>query len=117
MITVLASNGLYKEVDQICSYLKKEQWEADTEGFNSLLKTLFEFGFTQTAMDCFRLMKLWESEPDDLTYRILIHGLESKGEADLSVTIREEAKEHFGETLDFLDEKEETAPSYICRSW
>ncbi|KAJ0987115.1 hypothetical protein J5N97_005471 [Dioscorea zingiberensis] len=115
MIIVLASNGLYKEVDQICSYLKKEHWEADIEGFNSLLKTLLEFDFTQTAMDCFRLMKLWESEPDDLTYRILIQGLESKGEMDLSVAVREEAEEHFGRSLDFLDEKEETASANECR--
>jgi len=111
MITVLANNDLYDKVEQICSYLKKEYLEPDTEGFNMLLKTLLNLGFNNTAMDCFRLMKLWESEPDESTFRILIHGLESNGEMDLSVAVKREAEKYFDGHLEFLEEKEEMVPS------
>lgn len=107
IIRVLASNDLPEKVEQVCSYLKMECLEADTEGFNVLLSSLLEFGFTRTAMDCFRLMKLWESEPDESTFRILINGLESKGEIDLSTAIRQEAENFFGGPLEFLEEREE----------
>ncbi|KAJ6828696.1 putative pentatricopeptide repeat-containing protein [Iris pallida] len=107
MITVLARNKLIDKVEQICSYLKMERLEPDTEGYNSLLGTLLEFGFNHTAMDCFRLMKLWECEPEESTYRILINGLESNGEMDLSTAVRHEAEEYFGGQLGFLEEKEE----------
>lgn len=108
MITVLANNGLHENVRHVCSYLLKECLEPDTEGFNMLLRTLLNFGFNHTAMDCFRLMKLWESEPDESTFRILVHGLESKGEMDLSIAVKHEADKYFDGQLEFLEEKEET---------
>uniref|UniRef100_A0A1D1Z180 Pentatricopeptide repeat-containing protein At3g46870 n=1 Tax=Anthurium amnicola TaxID=1678845 RepID=A0A1D1Z180_9ARAE len=107
MITVLARNGLLKQIELVCSFLKMESWGPDTEGFNSLLRTLLDFGFIHTTMDCFRLMKLWESDPDESTFRILINGLESKGEMDISATVREEAQKLLGKSLDFLEEGEE----------
>lgn len=107
MITVLANNGLHEKVEHICSYLLRECLEPDTEGFNMLLRTLLNFGFNHAAMDCFRLMKLWESEPDESTFRILIHGLESNGEIDLSVAVKHEAEKYFDGHLEFLEEKEE----------
>ncbi|XP_062185993.1 pentatricopeptide repeat-containing protein At1g62350-like [Phragmites australis] len=105
LITVLASKGLRSEVDRACSYLKREQLEPDTDGFNLLLKTLLDAGFTQLTMDCFRLMKLWDSDPDRITYRTLIKGLESLGKMDLSPDVRLEAENEYG-SLDFLDEVE-----------
>jgi len=102
---VLASKGLRIEVDKACSYLKREQLEPDTEGFNLLLKTLLYSGFTQLTMDCFRLMKLWDSDPDRITYTTLIKGLESLGKMELSAGIRLEAENDYG-SLDFLDEVE-----------
>ncbi|XP_020268109.1 pentatricopeptide repeat-containing protein At2g35130-like [Asparagus officinalis] len=107
MITVLANNGLKEKVEQICSYLKKECLEPDTEGFNMLLRTLLNFGFNNTAMDCFRLMKLWESEPDESTFRILINGLESNGELDLLLSVKDEAEKYFDGNLEFLEEGEQ----------
>uniref|UniRef100_A0A1D1Y6F0 Pentatricopeptide repeat-containing protein At2g35130 n=1 Tax=Anthurium amnicola TaxID=1678845 RepID=A0A1D1Y6F0_9ARAE len=107
MITVLARNGLLKQIELVCSFLKMESWGPDTEGFNSLLRTLLHLGFIHTTMDCFRLMKLWESDPDESTFRILINGLESKGEMYISVTVREEAQKLFGTSLHFLEEDEE----------
>lgn len=107
MITVLANNGLKEKVEQICSYLKKECLEPDTEGFNMLLRTLLNFGFNNTAMDCFRLMKLWESEPDESTFRILIKGLESNGELDLLLSVKDEAEKYFDGNLEFLEEEEQ----------
>ncbi|PKU81549.1 pentatricopeptide repeat-containing protein At1g62350-like [Dendrobium catenatum] len=104
IISVLAKSGLYEKVEQVCSYLKTECLEPDTEGFNLLMKTLLEYGFTQTAMDCFRLMKLWESEPDEHTFRILISGLESNGDKDSAIAIRAEAKKQLGRTLEFFEE-------------
>ncbi|XP_042444161.1 pentatricopeptide repeat-containing protein At1g62350-like [Zingiber officinale] len=102
MIELLASCSLPEEAEQVFSYLKTEHLGADTEGFNSLLKTLLEFGFIASAMDCFRLMKLWESEPDESTYSILINGLKAKGETDLSMSIRHEAEQHMGGSLEFI---------------
>ncbi|KAK1282253.1 Pentatricopeptide repeat-containing protein [Acorus calamus] len=107
MITVLASNGLYEKVKVLCSYLKSEDLEADIEGFNSVLVALMDFGITKTAMECFRLMKLVGCEPDESTFKILINGLELKGESNVSEFVREEAVSRFGPSLDFLNEEEE----------
>nr|XP_018682803.1 PREDICTED: pentatricopeptide repeat-containing protein At1g62350-like [Musa acuminata subsp. malaccensis] len=107
MIKVLASCGLPEKVEKVCSYLKMEHLDADTEGFNLVLRTLLDFGFVQAAMDCFRLMKLWESEPDESTYAILINGLKAEGEVDLSVSVREEAEQHLGGPLVFLEKRED----------
>lgn len=103
---MFASKGLRSEVGKACSYLKREQLEPDTDGFNLLLKALLDAEFTQLTMDCFRLMKLWDSEPDRITYRTLIKGLESLGEMDLSAEIRLEAENDYGDHLDFLDEED-----------
>ncbi|CAL5068434.1 unnamed protein product [Urochloa decumbens] len=105
LVTVLANKGLRSEVDKACSYLKREQLEPDTEGFNLLLKALLDAGFTQLALDCFRLMKLWDSDPDRITYTTLIKGLESLGKMDLCAGIQLEAENDYG-SLDFLDEVE-----------
>ncbi|KAG8064783.1 hypothetical protein GUJ93_ZPchr0004g39431 [Zizania palustris] len=106
IVTVLASKGLRSEVDKVCSYLKKEQLEPDTTGFNILLKALLDAEFIQLAMDCFRLMKLWDSDPDRLTYGTLVKGLESLGEMDLSSDIKSEAQNDYGDYLDFIGEEE-----------
>jgi hypothetical protein len=79
--------------------------EPDSDGFNLLLKALLDAEFTHLTMDCFRLMKLWDSDPDRITYRTLIRGLESLGKMDLSADIRLEAENEYG-SLDFLDEVE-----------
>jgi len=105
LVTVLASKGLRSEVDKACSYLKREQLEPDTEGFNLLLKALLDAGFPQLTLDCFRLMKLWDSDPDRITYTTLIKGLESLGKMELSAGIRLEAENDYG-SLDFVDEVE-----------
>ncbi|KAF0913075.1 hypothetical protein E2562_020228 [Oryza meyeriana var. granulata] len=105
IVTVLANKGLRSEVDKVCSHLKREQLEPDTEGFNLLLKAFLDAEFTQLTMDCFRLMKLWDSDPDRITYKTLIKGLESLGEMDLSADIKLEAQNDYGD-LDFLDDEE-----------
>lgn len=51
-------------------------------------------------------MKLWNSEPDRITYRTLINGLESLGEMDLSAKMRLEAENDYGDLWDYLDEEE-----------
>jgi pentatricopeptide repeat protein len=115
IISVLARMNLQKELEQTCSWLKREYYlEADTERFNLLIGVLLEFGFVHLAMDCYRLMKLWECEPDECTYKVLIHGLESRGnKMDISHSLRLDAKKQFGASLDFLNEKEDTVqPSH-----
>ncbi|XP_020591719.1 pentatricopeptide repeat-containing protein At3g46870 [Phalaenopsis equestris] len=104
IISVLAKSGLHEKVEQAFSYLKAECLESDTEGFNLLMKTLLEYGFTQMVMDCFCLMKLWESEPDEFTFRILISGLESNGDKDNAIAVRAEAERQLGGPLEFLEE-------------
>lgn len=110
LIAVLARNGSLEELERVCSYLMMERWDPDTEGFNSLLRTLLDFGRIHTTMDCYRLMKLWETDPDEATFRILISGLESMGEMDIAANLRQEAERYFG-SLDFLEEDEETVPA------
>ncbi|KAJ3672108.1 hypothetical protein LUZ60_006829 [Juncus effusus] len=111
LITVLARHNLQKELEQVCAYLKTEYYlETDIERFNLILGALLEFGFVHLTMDLYRLMKLWECEPDKFTYRILINGLELRGETDILQSVRFEAERRFG-SLDFLEEKEEDSAS------
>ncbi|KAJ8638723.1 hypothetical protein MRB53_012990 [Persea americana] len=115
MVAVVASNGLFEKVHLLFSYLRAEILNADAdadveaEGFNVLLTTLMEFGIYEVVMECFQLMKEAGCEPDKSTFRILINGFESKGEMDLSAIVRQEAEKYFGESLEFLLEKEEEA--------
>ncbi|XXG57473.1 hypothetical protein AAC387_Pa03g4615 [Persea americana] len=115
MVAVVASNGLFEKVHLLFSYLRAEILNADAdadveaEGFNVLLTTLMEFGIYEVVMECFQLMKEVGCEPDNSTFRILINGFESKGEMDLSAIVRQEAEKYFGESLEFLLEKEEEA--------
>ncbi|OVA00679.1 Pentatricopeptide repeat [Macleaya cordata] len=112
LITVLASNGLFEKVELVFLDLKMEnRLEADTDGFNALLRTLMEFGIYRLSMECFQLMKKVGCEPDESTFRILINGLDSKGETGLSAIFRQEAEKYFGEHLEFLEEKEEISLS------
>lgn len=113
MITVLATNGMFEMVERVFLYLQMESsLEADTENFNSLLRTLMEFSIIRLAMECFHLMQVVGCEPDKSTFRILINGLESKGETDLSAIVRKEAEKNFGGSLEFLEEQEDVTLSY-----
>ncbi|KAJ3707638.1 hypothetical protein LUZ61_011343 [Rhynchospora tenuis] len=103
IISLLASSNLTKELQHTCSLLKREyHLQADTETFNLLLQVLLEFGHLHLALDSFRLMKLWDCEPDQDTYTILIPKLQSMGEIDVSHSLRLEAKRRYGTSLDFL---------------
>ena len=48
-------------------------------------------------------MKLWEIDPEEETFRILILGLESMAEMEIAGELRQEAQKYFG-SLDFLSE-------------
>ncbi|XP_078432685.1 protein THYLAKOID ASSEMBLY 8-like, chloroplastic [Wolffia australiana] len=106
LISLLARSGSPAQVEQVYSYLMMERWNPDTKGFNSLFQTLLDLGRVRQAMDCFRLMKLWESDPDEQTFKILILGFESVGEKETAASLRSEAEKIFG-SLDFLTEEEE----------
>ncbi|KAF8406743.1 hypothetical protein HHK36_008835 [Tetracentron sinense] len=113
MITMLANNGLFEKVELLFLYLKMEyNLEGDTESFNAMLRTLMEFSMTGLAMECLPLMKVVGCEPDKSTFKILINGLESKGETGLAAIVRQEAEKYFGSSLEFLEEKEDITPSY-----
>lgn len=85
--------------------------EPDIEGFNAILETLLSLGINGLTMECFYLMKSKGCEPDRSTFKILISGLESKGETSLSVTIRKEAEKAYGSSFEFLEENEDVAMS------
>ena len=51
--------------------MNREQLEPETEGFNLLLKALLDAGFAELTMDCFRLVKLWDSD-------LLVYGWRQK---------------------------------------
>ncbi|XP_010270549.1 PREDICTED: pentatricopeptide repeat-containing protein At1g62350-like [Nelumbo nucifera] len=113
MIKVLANNGLFEMVERVFLYMKMESnLEADLEAFNALLQTFMDFSIIELVMECFHLMKVVECEPDKSTFKILINGLESKGETGLSTIVRQEAKKYYGGSLEFLQEKEDI--SLIC---
>ncbi|KAK2992086.1 hypothetical protein RJ640_023469 [Escallonia rubra] len=112
IISVLGSNGLFEQVQLLFMDLKSESsLEPDIKGFNALLDTLMSFKLTGLAIECFYLMKSVGCEPDRLTFRILIKGLESDGETSLSATLRQEAQRYYGQSLEFLEEEEEMALS------
>ncbi|KAG9456638.1 hypothetical protein H6P81_001146 [Aristolochia fimbriata] len=106
LVAVLGSNGLFEEIELLISYLKKEDLTPDTEGFNTLLKTLMEFHIFHSAMECFHLMKVVGCEPNEVTFRTLINGFELHGRTGLADIIREEAVKYFGDSLEFLEESE-----------
>lgn len=107
IISVLGSKELYDKVDLMFTELKTETGvEHDIEGFNVLLENLMSFDMTELAMECFSLMKSLGHEPDKSSFRILINGLESKGEAGLLAIVRQEAEKYYGEHLAFLEKEE-----------
>ncbi|KAL7237197.1 hypothetical protein ACSBR1_020294 [Camellia fascicularis] len=108
IISALGCNGLYERVELLVVQLKMEtSLEPETVAFNALLKKLMNFNMTGLAMECFYLMKSLGCEPDKSSFRILINGLESKGEVGLSSNVRQEAEKFYGKSLEFLEEKEE----------
>ncbi|KAF4373945.1 hypothetical protein F8388_007851 [Cannabis sativa] len=99
VIGVLGNNGLINEVELVHSYLKKEDdLQPEIEGFNALLKTLVSLNMAELAMECYNLMKQVGCDPDRITFRILINGLESMGETGSSNILRLDAKKFYGLT-------------------
>ena len=104
---MLESNGLFDKVELLFMQMRMESsLECNTESFNALLACLIN-NFTYMAVECFHLMKSIGCEPDKSTYKILIVGLESKGEIDLAAVIRQEAQKYYGESLEFLKNEED----------
>lgn len=109
LIAALASNELFMEAELIFSYLKKEgNLEPDYEGFNVLFKTLIRYKLAGFVLECYDLMKATGCEPDRMSFRILINGLEQIGETSVSAILRLEAQKYYGESLEFLNEEDET---------
>ncbi|XP_023751305.1 protein THYLAKOID ASSEMBLY 8, chloroplastic [Lactuca sativa] len=113
IISVLAKNNMYDDVDMIFLELKTEKGrlEGKTEGFNLFLETLMSYNITRLAMDCFELMKEVGCEPDRSTFKLLVSYLESKGERSLSESIRQEAWKYYGDSIEYVDEQDEMATS------
>lgn len=106
MVTALGSNGLLEKVEVIITELKAEtSLDPDVEGFNALLECLMELNLAGLAMECFYLMKSLPCDPDRVTYRTLINGLETQGEMDLLAAVQEEARKEYGD-LNFFEEEE-----------
>ncbi|KAA8546193.1 hypothetical protein F0562_020913 [Nyssa sinensis] len=111
MISVLASHGLSEKVELLFMQLKMETGlEPDIEAFNALLESLIN-NFPEIAVECFYLMKTIRCEPDKSSFQILINGLESKGQIGFSIIVKQEAQKYYGESLEFLEEKEEMTVS------
>ncbi|KAI3969630.1 hypothetical protein MKX01_020191 [Papaver californicum] len=112
MIIFLADNECFDKAELVFMYMKMENGlEGGVQGFNALLTTFMDFGNVALCMECYELMRKLGCEPDGLTFKILINGLESKGEYGLSVILRQEAEGFFGEDLEFLEEMEEIQTS------
>ncbi|KAK1400507.1 hypothetical protein POM88_000112 [Heracleum sosnowskyi] len=99
---------MFDELELVFRKLEDEiSLEPDTVGFNAVLEILMSFGIIGLTMDCFYLMKSKGCELDRSTFKILVTGLESKGETSLSVTVRKEAEKIYGSSLEFLEENED----------
>uniref|UniRef100_A0A1J3FQW9 Pentatricopeptide repeat-containing protein n=3 Tax=Noccaea caerulescens TaxID=107243 RepID=A0A1J3FQW9_NOCCA len=108
MITVMADNSLFEEVNYLYSAMKSEVGlMADIEGFNTLLVILLNHKLFDLVMDCYAFMQSVGYEPDRSSFRILVQGLEFNGEMGLSAIVRQDAHEYYGESLDFNEENEE----------
>lgn len=81
----------------------------EIDGFNALLKALVSHNLGELAMESYYLMKDVGCEPDKASFRIVIKGLESKGEAVDLRTVKQDAQRLYGESLEFLEEEEEGA--------
>lgn len=107
IIAALGRQELYEKIELLFAELKLEsRLEPDLKGFNMLMQNLLSLNLTGLAMECFSLMNSFGCEPDRSSYRILINGLESKGQMDLSAIIRQEAEKIYGNSLEFLNEEE-----------
>ncbi|XAR73081.1 hypothetical protein NMG60_11019944 [Bertholletia excelsa] len=111
-ISVLGINGLHENIEQLFAEMKmKTSREHDADSFNKLLENLMNFNMAGLAMECYYLMKSLGCEPDKLSFRILISGLESRGEVGLASAVRQEAGKYYGKSLEFLEDGEELALS------
>ncbi|KAG5582086.1 hypothetical protein H5410_052713, partial [Solanum commersonii] len=111
IVSCLGSNGLLEDINCLIMALKMESsLEPHVEGFYALLESLMKFNLTRLALEVFYLMKLRGCDPDKLTFKLLINGLESNEETNLSDFVRQEAEKYYGQSLDFLDETEEEVP-------
>lgn len=110
IITLLASNGLFEQVQIIHSYLKAETDLApEIDGFNALLRALVSYKLGELAMESYYLMKEVGCEPDKTSFRIVIKGLDATGEAADLRTVKQDAQKIYGESLEFLEEENEAA--------
>ena len=53
----------------------------NTDGFNALLRALVSYNLGELVIESYYLMKEVGWEPDKTSFRIVIKGLESSGEA------------------------------------
>lgn len=113
MVGVFGGNGFIEQVELVCLYLKREaNLQPEIEGFNALLKALISLNMAELAMECYCLMKQIGCDPDRTTFRILVNGLESMGETGSSAAVRLDAQKFYGESLEFLNEAEDLAPTH-----
>ncbi|KAL2542791.1 Vacuolar sorting protein 9 (VPS9) domain [Abeliophyllum distichum] len=107
MVTVLGGNGLLEKVEFLVMELKSESnLEPDVESFNALLESLMNFGLAGLAMECFYLMKSSSCDPDRLSFKILINGLESTGDTNNLAIVQKEAQKYYGNFLNFFENEE-----------
>ncbi|KAF3651795.1 putative pentatricopeptide repeat-containing protein-like isoform X2 [Capsicum annuum] len=110
IVSCLGSNEMLEDINCLIMALKMESsLEPDVEDFYALLESLIKFHLTRLALEVFYLMKMRGCDPDRLTFKLLINGLESNEEMDLSAFVRQEAEKYFGQSLNFLDETEEVS--------
>lgn len=107
IVTALGHNGLLEKVEFIVKELKSEiNLEPDLEGFNALLESLMNLNLTGLAMECFYLMKSSSCDPDRLSFKILINGLESTGDTNNLAIVQKESQKYYGDFLTFFETEE-----------
>lgn len=111
MVAALGSNGLLQQVQELIRELKAEtSLTPDLEGFNALMERLMSLNLTGLAVECYHLMRSVSCDPDKLSFKILIDGLTSNGEMELSALIEQDAQNYYGPFWD-LSEAEMSSES------
>lgn len=104
MVAALGSNGLLQQVQELIRELKAETaLTPDLQGFNALMESLMSLNLTGLAVECYHLMRSVACDPDKLSFKILIDGLRSNGEMELSTVIEQDAQSYYGPFWDLSE--------------
>eukprot|EP00249_Psilotum_nudum_P006162 c19501_g1_i1 orf=277-1125(+) len=91
MIATLGRNHLIEEVETLFNASKEEGLQSHSRLYTEVVGAYFQSGMPLKAMEVYENLKMSGCSPIELTYTILIKGLERNGLFDLAAAIRKES--------------------------